>query len=121
MLSSSVVAAAADDGKGTAQPVLWRDPGAVESRDMLWGSGSEARRPAPPFKLVRENEKGKSPKVVVKDAHGTAWDVKFGAEAHAEVIANRLVWALGYMVQEMYYVPEGTLTGHVDELKRAAE
>jgi hypothetical protein len=109
----------APETAATAVPaVLWRDPGPVERRDLFWGSGAESRQPLPPFKLVRENLKGTVPKVLVTDARGHSWDVKFGPEAHSEVISNRLVWALGYMAQEMYYVPKGTLEG-VTTFKRA--
>jgi hypothetical protein len=100
-----------------SKAVLWRDPGRVAERDLLWGSGAESRKPLPPLKFVRENMKGTTPKVLVTDARGASWDVKFGEEAHAEVTANRLLWALGYLGQEMYYIPQGTIEG-VSALKR---
>ena len=37
--------------------------------------------------------------------------MKFDEEVHAEVAANRIVWALGYFVEDQYFVPEGTVTG----------
>jgi hypothetical protein len=103
-----------------ARAVLWRDPGRIEQKDLFWGPGSPARQPTPPFKLVKEKLSGISSKVVVTDARRASWDVKFGEEAHAEVIANRLVWALGYLAQEMYFVPEGRIEG-VTTLKRAGD
>jgi hypothetical protein len=106
-----------------AQPpagIIWTDPGTVASRDLFWGIGSEARAPKPPFAFVEENLKGTTPKLVVKDAAGVLWDVKFEAEAHSEVAANRLMWAFGYPVEEMYYVHNGTVTG-VRNLKRAGK
>jgi hypothetical protein len=51
--------------------------------------------------------------MVVTDASGVTWDVKFGEEVHAEIAASRLVWALGYFVDELYYVPEGVVEGVV--------
>jgi hypothetical protein len=98
--------------------VLWRDPGPIAQRDLFWGSGSAERAPKPPFRFVKENTKGTSPKVVVTDANGSEWSVKFGSEAHSEVAAGRLLWAFGYPVQEMYYVHEGTIAG-VRDLERA--
>ena len=98
--------------------VLWRDPGPMASRDLYWGNGSAAGAPKPPLTFVEENTKGTSPKVVVTDANGASWSVKFGPEAHSEVAAGRLLWAFGYPVQEMYYVHTGTIAGATN-LKRA--
>ena len=106
--------------------VLWRDPGAVAARDLYWGAGSEARAPKPPFTFVSENLSGTKPKINVKDAAGVAWSVKLTTarpgqnEVHAEIAASRFVWALGYFVDENYFVPEGRIDG-VKDLKRAAE
>jgi hypothetical protein len=79
--------------------------------------GWEARATKGPFTFVEENLKGTTPKVVVKDAAGVVWDVKFEAEAHSEVAANRLMWAFGYPVEEMYYLHSGTIKG-LANLKR---
>lgn len=100
--------------------VLWRDPGPIARRDLYWGGGSAERAPKPPLTFVKEKTKGTSPKVVVTDANGIEWGVKFGPEAHSEVAAARLLWAFGYPVQEMYYVHEGTIAG-VTQLGRAGE
>lgn len=91
--------------------ILWLDPGPIAARDLFWGSGSESRAPKPPFEFVEESLKGTAPKVVVTDAPGRTWDVKFGVESHAEIAASRLLWAFGYLVEEMYYVPTGRITG----------
>jgi len=98
---------------------LWQDPRPIASRDLRWGSGAPDRAPLPPFVFVEETTTGTQPKVVAKDAAGVLWDVKFGPEAHAEVAANRIVWALGYFVEEMYFLPGGAITGASD-LGRAA-
>jgi hypothetical protein len=98
--------------------VIWRDPGAIEQRDTLWGPASEERKPVPPFTFLREKLTGVTAKVVVKDASNREWDVKLGVEAHSETAASRLLWALGFMTQEMYYVPEGTISG-ANGLQRA--
>jgi hypothetical protein len=102
-----------------ADAILWQDPGAIESRDLFWGSASKERAPQPPFKFLAEKLTGTTAKVVVEDARGQQWDVKLaGEEAHGEVITNRLLWALGYPVEEMYFVHEGTIQGATN-LKRA--
>jgi hypothetical protein len=76
--------------------------------------------------LVEENVSGTKPKLVVTDATGTTWSVKFanddaaGNEVHAEIAASRLLWAVGYLVEEQYYVAEGRIDG-VETLQRAGE
>jgi hypothetical protein len=101
-------------------PRLWRNPGVTAQRDLLRGSGSQATPPRPPFTFVEEDKGGSQPKVTVTDAAGTTWDVKFGVEVPAEIASNRLVWALGYLAEEMYFVPSGTIR-RVSGLKRAAK
>lgn len=103
-----------------APAVLWRDPGAIGSRDLFWGAGSAATAPRGPFTFIEEDLAGHNPKVSVRDADGRLWDVKFGEEIHSEVAANRIVWALGYFVEQQYYVPSGTIRG-AKPLARAAE
>lgn len=96
---------------GTARPMLWRDPGDIASRNLYWGSGNEQGAPKPPLRFVKEDSSGTRPKVHVTDANGVTWSVKFGEEAHSEVAASRIAWALGYMVEESYFVPSGRIEG----------
>src|SRR5687767_10562841 len=98
-----------DPQKATAR--LWRDPTPIARRDLRWGSGSDARAPRPPFKFVEEDLGGSQPKVTVTDVNGVTWAVKFGIEVSSELASNRIIWALGYLVEEMYYVPSGTIQG----------
>jgi hypothetical protein len=84
-------------------PVLWRDPGDVSARDLRYGSGSEELSPVGPFTFIAEDKIGASPKFKVKDAKGTSWTVKLGIEAKSEIVATRLVWAMGYFAEEAYY------------------
>lgn len=129
VLFLSAVSAGCAKGGGTLTPVapadasapaaLWRDPGPIGSKDLFWGSGAEARAPQGPFTFVEEDTTGTNPKITVKDARGAGWDMKFDEEVHAEVAANRLVWALGYFVEDQYFVREGTVTGATG-LTRAA-
>jgi hypothetical protein len=106
-------------------PVLWLDPSPIASRDLYWGSGSENRAPRAPFTFISEDVSGTNPKVRVRDANDVEWSVKFAGtephknEVHAEVAATRLVWALGYLVEENYFVPQGRIE-KVGALKRAA-
>lgn len=107
---------------GAADPAkrLWSDPAPIGARDLFWGPGSETRAPKAPFAFVEENTAGTQPKIVVTDANGTSWDVKFGPEVPAEVAANRIVHALGYYSEESYFIGAGTISG-ARGLKRAAE
>ena len=130
LLLVALMATGCATGGGTLQPaapadaqapaVLWRNPGAIGSRDLFWGAGSAGSAPRGPFSFVEEDLSGANPKVSVRDADGREWDVKFGEEIHAEVAANRLVWALGYFVEPQYYVPSGTIRG-TKNLGRAAQ
>src|SRR5437870_5019132 len=83
--------------------LLWRDPGDIATRDLRYGPGSPELAPAPPFRFLKEDKVGVSPKFDVEDARGMKWKVKLGEEAQAETVATRLVWAAGYFAEEAYY------------------
>ena len=83
-------------GAANAPAVLWQEPADIASRDMIYGPGGQEHQPKAPFKFVKEDMNGTSPKFVVTDADGTKWKVKLGLEAHPETAANRLVYAAGY-------------------------
>ena len=107
---------------GTADPppLLREDVGSVSSRDLFWGAGTADRAPQGPFKFIEEKTNGTQPKIVVTDSSGVTWDVKFGSEAHAEVAASRLMYAVGYYTEELYFVPSGRVEG-VPTLQRAGD
>jgi hypothetical protein len=112
---------AAISGAAVAQEtsMLWSDPGAVEMRDLTWGPGGPNRSPKPPFTFIEEDLDGTSPKIEVEDSAGVKWKVKFGEEVNAELFATRLVWAVGYCVEDTYFVRSGKIDG-VSGLQRAA-
>jgi hypothetical protein len=87
----------------TGIPVMWRDPGDISKRNLLYGIGSAELAPAAPFTYVKEETTGESPKFTVTDARGTTWVVKVGPEAQSETVATRLMWAVGYFADEAYY------------------
>ena len=107
-----------------AAPVLWRDPGPIAGKDLAQGPTAPDRAPAPPFTFVEEDISGSKPKVKVVDAKGVTWKVKFAGtdptknEVNAEIAASRIMWALGYLVEEHYYVPAGVIQD-VKNLDRA--
>jgi hypothetical protein len=84
-------------------PVLWRDPGDISARDLRNGPGSPELAPVPPFTFLKQDMVGASPKIQVRDAKGVKWSVKLGIESKAEMVATKLVWAMGYFAEEGYY------------------
>jgi hypothetical protein len=105
---------------GSGKPVIWRDPGAVETLDFTGGPGGRVKAPVPPFTFVEERKTGSNPKIRVTDSNGVRWTVKFGSEVNAETFATRLVWACGYFVDPAYFVPRGTINqvGKLDRAKK---
>src|SRR5262245_23612506 len=90
--------------RGTSS--LWRDPGEIESLNLLYGSSRPEQGPAGKLVFVKEDSVGATPKFEVADENGVHWKVKLGEEAQSETAATRLLWAAGYFVDEAYYRPE---------------
>lgn len=90
---------------------LWQDPGTVADRDLRWGRGGRALAPSPDadyeFKAI--DAVGHSAGFDVVDPQGREWDVKTGDEGQPEVVASRLLWAVGYHQPIVYYLPEWRL------------
>jgi hypothetical protein len=94
-----------------AGPTLWRDPGPIETLDLIGGPGGRENQPQPPFAFMKEEVEGTSPKIQVRDARGRLWSVKFGPEVKAENFAVRMAWAAGYFGEPTYFVREGVVEG----------
>ncbi len=92
------------DGSADA-PAIWRDPGDIKAKDLLNGPGGEKHHPLLPVKFLMEDKGGQNSKFDVEDADGTKWKAKLGIEAQPEVVATRLLWAVGYFTNDNYYVP----------------
>lgn len=90
----------------TQRAILWSDPGDMKARDLYYGPGGQKHVPQLPVKFVREEREGGSPKFDVVDAAGKKWRAKLGSEAQAETVATRLLWAVGYVANENYLVPD---------------
>jgi hypothetical protein len=86
-------------------PVLWREPAA--GQDLLYGTGGRqlAPRPGELYTLVKRDTGGFSTTLDLRDAEGREWSAKLGVEAQPEVIASRILWALGYPQPPSYYAP----------------
>ena len=85
---------------------LWREPSDIRSENLLFGAGGKEHEPHGPFTFVKEDLDGTNPKYNVRDSDGTKWKIKLGAEARPETVASRFVWAVGYHVDEDYFLPE---------------
>jgi hypothetical protein len=114
------VVAAALTAVGRVSPVagtptiaeLWQDPGNIAARDLRWGRGGKALHPTPDteYAFTALDATGYSAGYDVVDPQGREWDVKIGDESQTEVVASRLLWAVGYHQPIVYYVPEWKLT-----------
>jgi hypothetical protein len=96
---------------GLANPVMWHDPGQIAKLDLFYGEGGKEGVPVAPFKFEAEDKSGSNPKFDVSDGHGTKWRVKLGDEARPEVVASRLLWAMGYFVDDDYLVASAAVDG----------
>jgi hypothetical protein len=93
-------------------PVLWRKPADISSRDLYLGPGGEAMQPdLRQITFLKEEKGGYSKKYRVKDASGREWVVKIGKEAQSETSAVRLLWGVGYLTEVNYLVPRVTIPG----------
>jgi hypothetical protein len=90
---------------------LWRDPGDVAARDLRWGRGGQGLLPRPDvdYQFESIDAVGYSAGYDVIDPQGRRWDVKTGDEAQTELIASRVLWAIGFHQPIVYFVPEWRL------------
>jgi hypothetical protein len=117
VLSSSVGTHGQDGNKKKKQPpqgtpILWREPTDIASRNLLLGPGGEQLKPdLSKVTFIKEETGGYSKKYRVKDGQGRVWVAKIGKEAQSETAAVRLVWAVGYVSEINYLVPQITIEG----------
>jgi hypothetical protein len=90
---------------------LWKDPGNIAAKDLRWGRGGKAVAPSATgeYEFKGSDTTGYSPGYDVVDEQGRKWDVKTGDEGQTEVMASRLLWAIGFHQPVVYFVPEWTL------------
>ncbi len=111
--------AAGEKTSGHLTAWLWREPAGF--LDLAAGPGGRGGEPRPPFTFLKEDLKGYSPKIQVRDADGTKWTAKLGSEARPETAATRLVWAVGYYVTWDYYLDRAPVSGLPPHLKRGSD
>jgi hypothetical protein len=93
---------------------LWRDPGDIARRDLFHGAGGAEHAPRPrTFAFVAEDTSGYSPGFDVRDDRGVKWSVKTGPEAQTEVVASRILWAIGFHQPPTYFLDDWSLTGGI--------
>jgi len=98
--------------------VLWRNPTDIESRNLFFGPGGEEHQPPNRVTFLKEDRGGSNPKFVVQDQAGVKWSVKLGVEARPETVAARLVWAVGYFANEVYFLRDLQVLGLPGHLHR---
>jgi len=85
---------------------LWIEPGAA--RNLFDGPAGVAASARPKvdgrFEIDSKDTAGFSATYKVRDASGRKWNVKIGPEAQTEVVASRIVWAVGYHQVPSYFV-----------------
>ena len=92
---------------------IWQAPDDITARDLFHGVGGAALMPATDatYTWVSTDKTGYSPGYEVRGADGRNWSVKLGPEAQTEVVASRVLWALGYHQPPTYYVRGWQLAG----------
>lgn len=115
---ASLAAVPASAAATNSPGVIWHDPGDIRSKDLFNGPGGKERRPALPVKFLKEDSSGHNSKFDVEDSKGTKWKAKLGIEAQPEVVATRLLWAVGYFTNENHFVSDLTVKDLPDHLHR---
>jgi hypothetical protein len=92
---------------------LWVEPRDLETRDLFHGSGGAALAPDP-VRAVRarcDRRQRLQPRIRRPGPRGVQWSVKLGIEAQPEVVASRVLWAIGYHQPGTYLLTNWQLTG----------
>ena len=114
---AAAVLTASQSGNPKPRPAsideLWKDPGNIAAKDLRWGRGGRAAAPKTDveYEFKASDTTGYSPGYDVVDPAGRKWDVKTGDEGQTEVMASRLLWAVGYHQPVVYFVPEWKMKG----------
>jgi len=92
---------------------LWLEPEDVTARDLLWGPGGRESAPRADhaYRLTDLDEAGHSRGYEVVGPDGREWKIKLGQEAQSEIVASRLLWAIGFHQPAMYALESWRLEG----------
>ncbi len=93
------------------------------TRELFHGIGGPELAPEPRgrYELIRKDDRGFSTTFDVRGPSGMEWAVKIGPEAQTEVVASRIVWAVGYHEPPNYYLPSWQLVGPDGKVQRESE
>ena len=92
---------------------LWVRPADLERRNLYEGPGEIRLTGADgPFTVLSKDTRGASPGYDVRDARGREWSVKLGVEVQPEVTTSRILWAMGFHQDTLYYMREWRMAGH---------
>jgi hypothetical protein len=93
---------------------LWNPP--EPGRNLYWGVGGQALAPDPRAKytVIEVKSTGFSRGLTVQDQDGRKWSAKFPPEAPTEIVASRILWAVGYHQPPQYYVGDWNAEGAPD-------
>jgi hypothetical protein len=105
----------------TPNAILWKDPGDIRLRNLYFGPGGREEQPQEPLTFEKEDSGGTNPKFDVRDGAGTHWKAKLGAEARPETAATRLLWAVGFVANENYYLAAAKVSDMPAQLRRGQE
>ena len=101
--------------------ILWKNPADIASRNLYYGPGGKEDQPKEPLTFLKEDMGGTNPKFDVRDAAGTKWKAKLGVEARPDTVAVRLLWAVGFVTNENYFLPEVKVNDLPPRLRRGQE
>src|SRR5215213_9066018 len=97
--------------RSPAKTVIWK-PVNISERDLYWGAGGRAMFPnLKKVTFIRKETGGNNLKYRIKDASGRIWVAKIADESQPEIVAVRLLWAIGYPTEINYLVPKLTIPG----------
>jgi hypothetical protein len=92
-------------------PILWQQPSDLGIRNLLFGIGGSFNAPTEHNSFRFVTVPGSSEKVVEDDV-GRRWAVSTKRdEARAETAASRLLWAIGYHVDQNYTLKQVRISG----------
>ena len=92
---------------------LWVEPADIASRDLLNGPGGKDGAPDSTviYRVTGLDITGYSPGYDVVGPAWREWKVKLGEEVQSEIVASRLLWAIGFHQPPTYFVPHLNLEG----------
>ena len=101
---------------------LWQEPGDIAARDLFHGLGGKDQVPDPDaeYRFEKEDKSGHSRGYEVEDPSGRKWKIKVGSEAQSELVASRILWAIGYHQPVEHYLAKWRMVGGPRDAKLEA-